>query len=157
MPPMTLVSLRHIWLQDTKFIGRICVHPTNPDLVYVAALGDVFGPNRERGVFRSGDGGKTWQKIFHRSDVAGAIEISMDRNNPRILFAAFWETRRNFWNISSGGPGSGLFRSRDRGDTWEEVSVKPGFAGRPPGKIRAPPCPCPPPPVWALAATQAPK
>src|SRR5258708_14549924 len=122
-------------LKETKFIGRICVHPTNPDLVYVAALGDVFGPNRERGVFRSRDGGKTWQKVFHRSDVAGAIEISMDRNNPPILFAAFWETRRNFWNLSSGGPGSGLFRSMDGGDTWQEVSGKPGFADRPLGKI----------------------
>src|SRR6266851_5794997 len=68
----------HSGLKQTKFIGRICVHPSNPDLVYVAALGDVFGPNRERGVFRSRDGGKTWQKVFHRSDVAGAIEISMD-------------------------------------------------------------------------------
>ena len=71
-------------------------------------------PTSERGVFRSKDGGKTWEKILYRSDVAGAVDLSMDRNNPRILFAAFWEARRNFWNISSGGPGSGLFRSDGR-------------------------------------------
>jgi photosystem II stability/assembly factor-like uncharacterized protein len=144
----------HIGLKETRFIGRICVHPTNPDLVYVAALGDVFGPNRERGVFRSKDGGKTWQKVFHRSDVAGAIEISMDRNNPRILFAAFWETRRNFWNLSSGGPGSGLFRSMDGGDTWQEVSGKPGFADRPLGKIGVTVSPVRAGRVWALVEAE---
>src|SRR6187431_403377 len=125
----------HIGLRETKFIGGIVVHPTDPDLVYVAALGDVFGPNKERGVYRSKDGGKSWQKVFYRSDVAGAVKISMDRNNPRILFAAFWEAKRNFWNISSGGPGSGLFRSKDGGDSWEEVSGKTGFPERPLGKI----------------------
>ena len=105
----------HVGLRNSKFIGRICIHPQNPDLVYVAALGDVFGPNSERGVFRSKDGGKSWEKILFRSDVAGAIELTMDRSNPRILFASMWEARRNFWNISSGGPGSGLFRSTDGG------------------------------------------
>jgi photosystem II stability/assembly factor-like uncharacterized protein len=144
----------HMGLRDTKFIGRIAVHPTNPDLVYVAALGDVFGPNRERGVFRSKDGGKSWEKVFYRSDVAGAVEISIDRNNPRILFAAFWEARRNFWNISSGGPGSGLFRSRDGGDTWEEVSSKPGFAARPLGKLGVAVSPVRAGRVWALVEAE---
>lgn len=140
----------HIGLKDTKFIGKIAVHPTNPDLLYVAALGDVFGPNKERGVFRSRDGGKSWEKVLYRSDVAGCIDISMDRNNPRILFAAFWEARRNFWNLSSGGPGSGLFRSRDGGDTWEEVSGKPGFAELPLGKIGVAVSPVRAGRVWAL-------
>ena len=147
-------SWSHIGLKETRFIGRICVHPTNPDLVYVAALGDVFGPNRERGVFRSTDGGKKWQKVLYRSDVAGAVEISMDRNNPRILFAAFWETRRNFWNISSGGPGSGLFRSMDGGDTWEEVSNKPGFADRPLGKLGVAVSPARAGRLWALVEAE---
>jgi photosystem II stability/assembly factor-like uncharacterized protein len=140
----------HIGLRDSKFIGKIAVHPTNPDLVYVAALGDVFGPHRERGVFRSKDGGKSWEKVLHRSDVAGCVDISMDRNNPRILFAAFWEARRNFWNVSSGGPGSGLFRSRDGGDSWEEVSLKPGFAELPLGKIGVAVSPVRAGRVWAL-------
>lgn len=128
-------SWSHIGLKETRFIGRIVVHPENPDLVYAAALGDVFGPNRERGVYRSRDGGKSWQKILHRNDVAGAIDLSMDRNNPRILFAALWEARRNFWNISSGGPGSGLFRSTDGGDTWEEITRNPGLPDGMLGKI----------------------
>ena len=84
----------HVGLRNSKFVGRICIHPQNPDLVYVAALGDVFGPNSERGVYRSKDGGKSWQKVLHRSDVAGAIDLSMDRTNPRILFASMWEARR---------------------------------------------------------------
>jgi photosystem II stability/assembly factor-like uncharacterized protein len=143
-------SWSNVGLKDTKFIGHIVVHPENPDIVYVAALGDVFGPNAERGVFRSLDGGKSWKKVLGRGDVAGAVDISMDRNNPRILFAAFWETRRNFWNLSSGGPGSGLFRSMDGGDTWEEVSGKPGFAARPLGKIGVAVSPVKPGRVWAL-------
>ena len=144
----------HIGLKETKFIGGIVVHPTDPDLVYVAALGDVFGPNKERGVYRSKDGGKTWQKVFYRSDVAGAVEISMDRNNPRILFAAVWEAKRNFWNISSGGPGSGLFRSKDGGDTWEEVSGKTGFPERPLGKIGVAVSPVKAGRVWALVEAE---
>jgi photosystem II stability/assembly factor-like uncharacterized protein len=144
----------HIGLRETRFIGGIVVHPTDPDLVYVAALGDVFGPNEERGVYRSRDGGKTWQKIFYRSDVAGAVKLSMDRNNPRILFAAVWQARRNFWNISSGGPGSGLFRSKDGGDTWEEVSGKTGFPERPLGKIGVAVSPVKSGRVWALVEAE---
>ena len=108
---------RHVGLRETKQIGRICIHPQNPDLVYVAALGDIFGANEERGVYRSRDGGETWEKVLHRSADAGAVDLSMDPANPRILFAGVWQTRRNFWNISSGGPGSGLFRSTDGGDS----------------------------------------
>jgi photosystem II stability/assembly factor-like uncharacterized protein len=125
----------NIGLKNGKFIGRICIHPTNPDLVYAAVLGDVFGPNRERGVYRSKDGGKSWQQILHRSDVAGAIDLTMDRSNPRLLFASIWEARRNFWNVSSGGPGSGLFRSTDGGDTWEEITRKAGLPDGLLGKI----------------------
>ncbi|MBX9942724.1 MAG: hypothetical protein K2Y40_01480 [Reyranella sp.] len=144
----------HIGLKQTKFIGRICIHPQDPDLVYVAALGDVFGPNAERGVFRSRDGGKSWEKVLGRGDMAGAVDLAMDRNNPRILFAAFWETRRNFWNLSSGGPGSGLFRSMDGGDTWEEVSAKPGFPDRPLGKIGVAVSPVRAGRVWALVEAE---
>ena len=140
----------HIGLKNSKFIGRICIHPQNPDLVYVAALGDVFGPNTERGVFRSKDGGKSWEKILYRSDVAGAIELTMDRANPRILFASIWEARRNFWNISSGGPGCGLFRSTDGGDTWQEITRNPGLPDGMLGKIGVTASPVRSGRVWAL-------
>ena len=99
-------------------------------------LGDIFGPNSERGVYRSKDGGKSWERILYRNDVAGAIDLTMDRNNPRLLFASIWEARRNFWNISSGGPGSGLFRSTDGGDTWEEITQQARPARRHAGQDR---------------------
>lgn len=122
-------SWQHLGLRDTHHIGRICVHPDNPDLVYVAALGDAFGPNKERGVFRSSDGGKTWRNILHQGRDAGAVDISMDPHNPRILFAAFWHARRSFWHLKSGGTGSGLFRSVDGGDTWDALSGRNGLPG----------------------------
>jgi photosystem II stability/assembly factor-like uncharacterized protein len=147
----------HVGLRETRFIGRIRVHPDNPDLVYVAALGDVFGSNEERGVFRSNDGGKTWSKVLYRDANAGAVDLSMDPNNPRILFAAFWQTRRNFWNLSSGGPGSGLFRSRDGGESWTEISRYPGLPTGPLGKIGVAVSPPRAGRVWALVETEAEK
>lgn len=128
-------SWTHLGLKETRHIGKICIHPHDPDIVYVAALGDAFGPNEERGVFRSKDGGKTWQKVLYRNPDAGAVDISMDPNNPRILFATIWQTRRSFWNLSSGGPGSGIFRSLDGGDTWEELSGRNGLPDGVLGKI----------------------
>jgi photosystem II stability/assembly factor-like uncharacterized protein len=143
----------HAGLRETKHIGRICIHPSNPDIVYVAALGDAFGPNEERGVFRSRDGGRSWQKVLYRSADAGAVDMSMDPNNPRILFAAFWEARRSFWNLSSGGPGSGLFRSTDGGDTWDEISRAPGLPDGPLGKLGVAISPAKAGRVWAIVET----
>ena len=120
---------QHLGLAATHHIGRICVHPQDPDLVYVAALGDAFGPNEERGVYRSKDGGCTWQKVLYRNADAGAVDLSMDPTNPRILYAGFWNARRSFWHLHSGGPGSGLWRSMDGGDTWEELSGRGGLPG----------------------------
>ncbi|MGC8489879.1 MAG: WD40/YVTN/BNR-like repeat-containing protein, partial [Clostridia bacterium] len=120
-------SWRHLGLQDTRHIGRVRVHPTNPDLVYVAALGHAFGPSSERGVFRSTDGGRRFDRVLFRDDNAGAIDLSMDPANPRILYAAFWDARRYPWTLVSGGPGSSLYKSSDGGDNWEELTARPGL------------------------------
>ena len=129
------------------------MHPKKPDLVYSDVLARLR-PNRERGVYRSKDGGATWERILYRSDVAGTIDLTMDPNNPRLLFASMWEARRNFWNISSGGPGSGLFRSTDGGDTWEEISTKPGLPTGMLGKIGVSISPARSGRVWALVEAE---
>lgn len=117
----------HVGLEDTRHISRVRIHPTNPDWVYVAALGHTFGPNTQRGVFRSRDGGRTWEGVLHRDDKTGAVDLAMDPNNPRILYAALWEAGRTPWSLTSGGPGSGLFKSIDGGDTWIELTGAPGL------------------------------
>ena len=99
-----------------------------PGFVYVAAFGHHAAPNPERGVFRSKDGGKTWEKILFRDDKTGAIDVVIDPNNPHVLYAALWEAFRNSCMMSSGGPGSGLFKSTDGGDHWTEISRNPGLA-----------------------------
>ncbi|MEK6754943.1 MAG: glycosyl hydrolase [Bacteroidota bacterium] len=118
---------KHVGLAETQTIGRVRVHPTNTDLVYVAALGHVFGKNPERGVFRSKDGGKTWQKVLYKDDKTGAVDLILDPLNPRIIYAAMWEASRNPWSMSSGGPNSGLWKSTDGGDTWTDLSSNRGM------------------------------
>ncbi|HQT94182.1 MAG TPA: hypothetical protein PK435_06090 [Thermoanaerobaculaceae bacterium] len=113
---------RHVGLADTRQIARVRIDPANPDLVYVAAQGHAWGPNPERGVFRSRDGGKTWQKVLYVDDATGAADLSMDSGNPRILYAAFWQVVRRPWDFVSGGPGSSLWRSTDGGDTWTKLA-----------------------------------
>ncbi len=125
----------HLGLEDTRHISSLRIHPTNPDIVFVAALGHAFGPNEQRGVFRSTDGGKNWERVLYKSEDAGAGDLSIDPSNPNFLFASIWQVRRNFWNLNSGGPDSGLWRSRDGGDTWEDVSSNPGLPDLPFGKI----------------------
>src|SRR5205085_478228 len=119
----------------SRHIAKIRVHPHNPDLVYVAALGHAWGPNEERGLYRSRDGGRTWEKILSHSERAGAIDLSMDPHNPRILYAAFWEAQRTPYSLSSGGPGSSLYKSTDGGDTWTELTNKQGLPAGVKGKI----------------------
>jgi photosystem II stability/assembly factor-like uncharacterized protein len=113
----------HVGLHDTQQIGRILVHPRDPNLVYVAALGHPYGPNQERGVFRSSNGGRTWEKVLYRDADTGAIDLAFEPGDPRVLYAALWQTRRPPWSVypPSNGPGSGLFRSSDGGSTWSRI------------------------------------
>ena len=120
-------SWKHLGLSDTRHISRVRIHPENPDLVYVAALGHAFGNNKERGIFRSGDGGETWENILFVNDETGAADLCIDPNNPRILYAGMWEGKRSFWEMKSGGKKSGLYRSLDGGDTWENLTENSGL------------------------------
>jgi photosystem II stability/assembly factor-like uncharacterized protein len=115
---------RHIGLTDTRQIGRVLVDPHNPNVVFVAALGHAYGPNAERGVFRSIDGGRTWQKVLYKNDNIGAIDLAFDPADPQIIYAALWQTRRPPWNVypPSNGPGSGLYQSTDGGATWRHLT-----------------------------------
>src|SRR6185437_9311730 len=125
----------NVGLRDTRHIAKIRVHPHNPDHLYVAALGHAFGPNAERGIFRSTDGGGTWEKVLYRSENAGAADLSLDPHNPRTLYATIWQTRRSPWSLESGGPECGIFRSTDGGTTWTEITRNPGLPKGVLGKI----------------------
>ncbi len=145
----------HIGLEDTSQISRVRIHPRNPDSVFVAALGHVYGPNEQRGVFRSRDGGKTWEKVLYRDDKTGAIDLILDPSNPRIIYAALWEFFRTPYSLSSGGPGSGLFKSTDGGDSWTEISRNPGLPRGLLGKIGITVSPAKPDRVWAIVEAHA--
>jgi photosystem II stability/assembly factor-like uncharacterized protein len=121
-------------LDATGRIARIVVHPTNPDIVYIAALGHAYGPQPERGIFRTMDGGKTWEKVLFVNDSTGASDLIMDPNNPRILFAAMWQVEIRTWGRTSGGAGSGIWMSRDAGSTWTRLTGN-GLPTTPIGKI----------------------
>ncbi|HJT76609.1 MAG TPA: hypothetical protein VJ739_05355, partial [Gemmataceae bacterium] len=114
----------HVWKQQGQ-IGTMIVHPTNPDIAYAAVLGHAFGPNPERGVYRTTDGGKTWKKVLGKDENTGASDVCFDPSDPKILFAGLWQARRRPWDLTSGGPGSGLYTSRDGGDTWTQLVAPP--------------------------------
>jgi photosystem II stability/assembly factor-like uncharacterized protein len=112
----------HVGLRETQSIGRIRVHPTNPDIAWVAAVGHLFGPNDERGVFMTTDGGKTWNKTLYINQDTGATDLTVDPTNPNLLFASTYERRRLSWGFVGGGPGSGIHQSTDGGKTWKRVT-----------------------------------
>ncbi len=111
----------NVGLKDSRHIGAVIIDPRNPDVVLVAALGHAWGPNAERGVFRTADGGKTWQKVLYKDENTGAIDVVFDPKNPSIVYAALWQVRRQPWTFNSGGPGSGLYKSVDGGLTWKQL------------------------------------
>jgi photosystem II stability/assembly factor-like uncharacterized protein len=141
----------HCGLADTRHIGEIRIHPKDPDHVFVAALGHAFGPNEERGVFRTTDGGKTWDRILYKGAGAGAVDISFDPHSPEVIYATMWQTHRNFWELSSGGPDSGLWKSTDGGDTWVDITRNKGLPAEGIlGKIGVTASPVKSGRVWAL-------
>jgi photosystem II stability/assembly factor-like uncharacterized protein len=116
---------QHAWKQEGQ-IGTLIVHPANPDIAYAAVLGLAFGPNPERGVYRTTDGGKSWQRVLFLDADVGASDVCLDPSSPRVLFAGLWQTRRRPWELISGGTGSGLYTSRDGGDSWTQLLPEPG-------------------------------
>jgi len=125
----------HTGLPDSRHIPRIRIHPKNPDLVYAAVMGDLYKPTQERGVYRSNDGGKTWERILFANENAGAVELIMDPGNPRVLYASTWRIRRTPYSLESGGEGSSMWKSTDGGDTWTEIMKNDGLPEGPIGII----------------------
>lgn len=121
----------HVGLDDTRHISDVVIHPDNPEVVWVAAQGAVHGPSEDRGVYKTTDGGATWKKVLYVDENSGASSLSLDMNNPRILYAATWEHRRHPWTVESGGPGSNLWKSTDGGETWKKINKGlPDFVGK---------------------------
>ncbi|MEY4629477.1 MAG: hypothetical protein RLZZ595_1803, partial [Bacteroidota bacterium] len=112
---------KHLGLELTRHIANVVIHPTNPEVVYVAAQGALNGPSKERGIYKSEDGGKTWKNVLYVDENSGCSDLNMDPNNPRILYAAMWDHRRLPWAVQSGGKGSGLYKSTDGGETWFKI------------------------------------
>ena len=126
---------RDLGLKETQAVARIRIHPDNPDIVYVAALGHPYGDNEERGIFRSTDGGNNWEKVLYVSPKAGGVDLAIDRNNPKVIYASLWQVYRKSWKMWGGGPDSGLYKSENGGDTWHELTANPGMPEGPIGKI----------------------
>jgi photosystem II stability/assembly factor-like uncharacterized protein len=141
---------KHVGLGDTYHIGAVRVHPKNSDIVYVAALGHLWGPNDQRGVFRTTDGGKTWKQIYTRGNKSGAVDLVLDSNNPSVIYVSFWDMHRLPWDLESGGPDSGLFKSTDGGDTWIDLTRNPGMPKGVLGRIGITVSPVNSDRLWAL-------
>jgi photosystem II stability/assembly factor-like uncharacterized protein len=144
-----------VGLAETEQISRVRVHPTNPDVVWVGAQGHAFGPNAERGVYKTTDGGRTWTKVLFRNDSTGISDLVLDPSNPDVLYAAFWQAQRNPWKLVSGGPGGGLFKSTDGGAQWTEITRNAGLPSGLLGNIGLAVSPAKPGLVWALIEADA--
>jgi photosystem II stability/assembly factor-like uncharacterized protein len=140
-------------LKDTHAIGRLIVHPRDPNVALVAALGHPFADNEERGIFRTRDGGKNWEKVLYKDAKTGGIDVTFDPSNPNVLFAALWQAKRTPWSMESGGPGSGLYRSADGGSTWKEVKDH-GFPDGIKGRIGVTVSGANPNRVWAVVEAE---
>ena len=128
-------SWKHMGLEKSYAIGTIAVDPQNADIVYAAAMGKIFGANRERGLYRSRDGGLNWQLVLSQGDSTGCVDVKIDPNNPLVLYASMWKANRTPYSLSSGGTGSGLYKSEDGGNTWKLISQNPGMPKGMSGKI----------------------
>lgn len=117
-------------LSDSHHIARIVIHPTNPDIVYVAVIGHLFSANSERGLYRTLDGGESWQKVLSVSDTVGVVDVTLDRSNPEVLYAATYDMERRPWSFEAGGVESGIYKTADGGDSWSRLG-----GGLPDGKI----------------------
>jgi len=126
---------KHVGFRSADAISKIRVHPANPDIVYAAVFGKYSAPSEERGVYKSVDGGKSWKRVLFRDAKSGAVDIALDRTNPQVMYAAIWEAYRKEYQMSSGGPGSGLFKSTDGGETWTEITRATGLPAGLVGKI----------------------
>jgi photosystem II stability/assembly factor-like uncharacterized protein len=144
----------HIGLGQTQAIARVRVDHTNPNRVFVAALGKPYAPSVERGVFRSKDGGVTWTRVLFRNDSTGAADLVIDRTNPMVLYATLWQVYRTPWKLWSGGAGSGLFKSTDGGDTWTELTRNPGLPQGVIGKVGVSVSPADPNRVYAIVEAE---
>jgi photosystem II stability/assembly factor-like uncharacterized protein len=145
---------RNLGLGETRHISRVAIHPTNPDVAYVAALGHAWGPNSERGIYRTTNGGATWDLVLHKSPHAGAADLTLDFNNPRVLYAAIWQGRRYPHAAESGGKDSGIWRSLDGGDSWTDLTRKPGLPTGLLGRIGVTASPAQPGRVWAIVEAE---
>lgn len=144
----------HIGFANSDAISRIRVHPTNPNIVFVADFGKYGANSDERGIFKSTDGGKTWRKVLYKGPESGGIDISIDQKNPNIMYAALWEAYRKEWQMSSGGPGSGLYKSTDGGETWQDITRAQGLPAGIDGKIGVAVSPVDPNRVFALVENE---
>ena len=144
----------HVGFANSDAISRIRIHPTNPNIVFVADFGKYGVNSDERGIFKSTDGGKTWRKVLYKGPESGGIDISIDQKNPNVMYAALWEAYRKEWQMSSGGPGSALYKSTDGGETWTEITRNPGMPAGVDGKIGVAVSPVDPNRVFALVENE---